>query len=71
MTTKNKIENSIVVQLSKDDEYQAEIYVYDNRVAIFSLEEKFGVMIGVCRYRRCLEKLYDLAWEKRKNMMVR
>ncbi len=41
-----------------------EIYIYDNKVAIFSLEEKFGVMLESTDIANALKKLYDLAWEQ-------
>ncbi|MBI4272877.1 hypothetical protein HY621_03425 [Candidatus Uhrbacteria bacterium] len=43
-----------------------EIYIYNNKVAIFSLEEKFGVLLESIDIANALKKLYDLAWEKAK-----
>jgi len=41
-----------------------ETYVYDNKVALFSLKERFAVLIESQDIADALKKLYDLAWEQ-------
>ncbi len=43
-----------------------ETYVYENKVAIFSLKERFGVLIESQDIADALKKLYDLAWDQAK-----
>ncbi len=44
-----------------------EVYVYDSKLAIFSLTEKFGVLIESADIANAIKKLYDLAWMKAKD----
>lgn len=41
-----------------------EVYIYDDKVSIFSLQEKLGVSISSPDMAYALKKLYDLAWER-------
>ncbi len=43
-----------------------EVYVYENKVAFFSLAERFAVLVESADIAYALKKLYDLAWEKAK-----
>lgn len=43
-----------------------EVYVYDNKLAIFSLKEKFAVLVESADISNAIKKLYDLAWMKAK-----
>lgn len=43
---------------------QPEVYVYDNKVAFYSLKEKYGVLIESKDIAEAIAKLYDLAWDK-------
>lgn len=43
-----------------------EIYMYENKVAIFSLKEKFALLIESEDISHAFKKLYDLAWEHAK-----
>lgn len=43
-----------------------EVYVYENKTAFFSLDERFAVLIESEDIAYALKKLYDLAWEKAK-----
>jgi hypothetical protein len=39
-----------------------EVYVYDNKVAFYSLKERYGVLIESADIAESIKKLYDLAW---------
>ncbi|HEY1075004.1 MAG TPA: helix-turn-helix domain-containing protein [Patescibacteria group bacterium] len=39
-----------------------EVYIYDNKVAFYSLKEKYGVLIESADIAEAIAKLYDLAW---------
>ena len=39
-----------------------EVYVYDNKVAFYSLKEKYGVLIESADIAESIRQLYDLAW---------
>jgi sugar-specific transcriptional regulator TrmB len=41
-----------------------EVYVYENKVAFFSLEERFAVLIESLDIATAIKKLFDLAWDK-------
>lgn len=43
-----------------------EVYFYENKVAFFSLNERFAVLIESADIAKALKSLYDLAWEKAK-----
>ena len=43
-----------------------EIYMYENKVAIFSLKEKFAVLVESEDIANAFKKLYDLAWDHAK-----
>ena len=43
---------------------QPEVYIYDNKVAFYSLKENYGVLIESKDIAEAIAKLYDLAWEK-------
>lgn len=45
-----------------------EVYIYDSKLAIFSLKEKFGVLIESEDIAYAIKKLYDLAWMKAQDM---
>ncbi len=39
-----------------------EVYIYDNKVAFYSLKEQYGVLIESADIAEAIAKLYDLAW---------
>ncbi len=39
-----------------------EVYVYDNKVAFYSLKERYGVLVESADIAEAIAKLYDLAW---------
>ncbi|MDP2630679.1 MAG: helix-turn-helix domain-containing protein, partial [Candidatus Uhrbacteria bacterium] len=41
---------------------EPEVYVFDNKLALFSLKEKFCVLIESSDIANAIKKLYDLAW---------
>lgn len=48
----------------KSFEISPEINIYDNKTAIMSLKEKFGVIIESREVADAFKKLFELAWEK-------
>ena len=44
-----------------------EVYVYDNKVAFYSLKEKYGILIESPDIANSIKKLYDLAWDRAKD----
>ncbi len=43
--------------------FSPEIYLYDNKMTVMSLREKFGVYIESPEIVGALKKAYELAWE--------
>ena len=43
-----------------------EVYVYDDKIAFYSIKERFGVLIESNDMADAIKKLYDLAWEQAK-----
>jgi len=41
-----------------------EVYVYDNKVAFFSIQEKFGVLLESYDVAKAIKKIFDLAWKE-------
>lgn len=41
-----------------------EVYVYDDKVAFYSLKESYGVLIQSKDIAEAIAKLYDLAWDR-------
>lgn len=45
-----------------------EVYIYENKTAFFSFDEKFGVLIESQDIADALKKLHSLAWERAKEL---
>jgi sugar-specific transcriptional regulator TrmB len=68
-------EDSYIHKLRDDDEYRCsrlippefdfhlDILIYENKVAIISLKEKFGLLIKSAEMAEAQKKIFDLIWE--------
>ncbi len=48
--------------------FQLDLLIYDEKISIISLEEKFGILIKSERLSKTFGEIYDLAWENIKKI---
>ena len=58
-----KLKRQIMTVPKEKMDIKTEVYIYDNKIGVFSLREKFGVLIESSDIAESFKKLYDLAWK--------